>query len=150
LNNELKYIDEISGVYEMSQEPKIIAFCCRHCAFAAADLAGSMRIQYPPNIRIIELPCSGRVDVLHILRSFEDGADGVFVAGCLIGTCHFIEGNIRARKRVAYAKRLLEEINIQPERVEMFELSSSMGNRFAEIAREMTDKILKLGPVFPA
>jgi F420-non-reducing hydrogenase iron-sulfur subunit len=127
-------------------EPVIVGLCCHYCAFAAADLAGSMRLQYPPNIRIVRLPCTGKVDVIHILRAFEDGADGVFVAGCLEGNCHFTKGNIYAKRRVYYAKKLLAQVKIEPERVEMFNLSSSEGPRFAEIARLMTDRIKRLGP----
>jgi coenzyme F420-reducing hydrogenase delta subunit len=127
-------------------EPKVIAFCCHYCAFAAADLAGSMRLQYPPGVRIVKLPCTGRADVIHILRAFEDGADAVFVAGCLEGDCHYQKGNLRARKRIEWVKRLLAEMGIEPERVEMFNLSSAMGGRFAEIATEMAERARKLGP----
>lgn len=129
-------------------EPKVIAFCCTFCAFSAADLAGSMRIQYPHNVRIVKLPCTGKVDILHILKAFEEGADAVMVAGCLEGECHFLEGNFRARNRINYAKKLLAEVGIDPERVEMFNLSSAMGPRFAEIATEMTDRAKKLGPTY--
>lgn len=129
-------------------EPKIVAFCCNYCAFAAADLAGSMRLQYPPNVRIVKLPCTGKVDAIHLMRAFEDGADAVFVAGCLEGECHYLEGNTRAKKRVEYVKRLLAEVEIEPERLEMFNLSSAMGGKFAEIAEEMTERVKKLGPTF--
>ena len=127
-------------------EPKIVAYCCDFCAFAAADLAGAMRLQYPPNVRIIRLPCTGKVDAIHLMKAFEEGADGVFVAGCLEGQCHYLEGNLRARKRVAYAKRLLAEVKIEPERIDMFNLSSAMGGRFAEIVKEMTQRIKEMGP----
>jgi len=127
-------------------EPVIVAFCCHYCAYAAADLAGVMRLQYPTNIRIIKLPCSGTIDVLYILKAFEQGADGVFVAGCLKGTCHFIEGNIRAEKRVAQAKAILSEIGLEAERLEMFFVSASEGPQFANVARKMTDKVRELGP----
>jgi len=129
-------------------EPKIVAFCCNYCAFAAADLAGAMRLQYPPNVRIVKLPCTGKVDALHLMKAFEDGADGVFVAGCLEGQCHYIEGNLRARKRVTYVKRLLEEVGIDGDRIEIFNLSSAMGGRFAEIVEEMTDTVKALGPTY--
>jgi F420-non-reducing hydrogenase iron-sulfur subunit len=129
-------------------EPKIVAFCCNYCAFAAADLAGAMRLQYPPNVRIVKLPCTGKVDALHLMKAFEDGADGVFVAGCLEGQCHYLEGNLRARKRVTYVKRLLEEVGIEGERVEIFNLSSAMGGRFAEIVEEMTETVKALGPTY--
>ncbi|OEU47680.1 MAG: heterodisulfide reductase subunit MvhD [Desulfobacterales bacterium S3730MH5] len=127
-------------------EPKIIAFCCQYCAYAAADLAGSMRLKYAPNIRIVLVPCTGRIDVIHILRAVENGADGVLVAGCLEGGCHFIEGNFKAKNRVRYVKNLLGRIGIEEERVEMFNLSSAEGHRFAEIANEMTERIKALGP----
>lgn len=128
-------------------EPKIVAYCCNFCAFAAADLAGAMRVQYPPNVRIIRLPCTGKVDAIHLMKSFEDGADGVFVAGCLEGECHFLEGNLRAKKRVAYVKKLLTEVGINPDRVEMFNLSSAMGGQFAEYVEEMTKRVKEIGPV---
>ena len=128
-------------------EPKIVAFCCNFCAFAAADLAGAMRLQYSHSVRIIRLPCTGKVDTIHLLKALEDGADGIFVAGCLEGQCHYLEGNLRAKKRVAYAKRLLAEAGIAPERIDMFNLSSAMGGRFAEIVEEMTERITKLGPI---
>lgn len=127
-----------------------MAFCCNFCAFAAADLAGAMRLQYSPGVRIIRLPCTGKVDTIHLLKALEDGADGVFVAGCLEGQCHYLEGNLRAKKRIAYAKRLLAEVGIAPERIDMFNLSSAMGGRFAEIVEEMTERITKLGPVYTA
>jgi F420-non-reducing hydrogenase iron-sulfur subunit len=127
-------------------EPKIVAYCCNFCAFAAADLAGAMRLQYPPSVRIIRLPCTGKIDAIHLMKAFEEGADGAFVAGCLEGQCHYLEGNLRARKRVAYVKRLLAEVGIEPERVDMFNLSSAMGGRFAEIVEEMTQRIKELGP----
>jgi F420-non-reducing hydrogenase iron-sulfur subunit len=105
-----------------------------------------MRLNYPPNVKIVKMPCTGRVDVLLILRAFESGVDGVYLAGCLEGECHFLQGNLRAKKRVALAKRILEDAGIGGERVEMYNISASMGPRFAEIAREMTEKIRQLGP----
>jgi coenzyme F420-reducing hydrogenase delta subunit len=126
--------------------PRIVAFSCQYCAYAAADLAGSMRLQYDPNIRIVLVPCTGRVDVIHLLRAIEDGADGVFLAGCLEGGCHFLEGNFKAKNRVRFVKNLLDRIGIQGERLEMFNLSSAEGPRFAEIANQMTEKIRALGP----
>jgi coenzyme F420-reducing hydrogenase delta subunit len=132
-------------------EPLILAFCCHYCAYAAADLAGSMRLQYPDNARVLRLPCTGRVEVNYLLAAFERGADGVIVAGCLEGGCHFQEGNLRARRRVERAKALLGEIGIEPERLEMFNLSSAEGGRFAEIVTEMTGRVRRLGlsPIKP-
>ena len=128
-------------------EPQILAFCCHYCAYAAADMAGTSRTRYPPNVRVIRLPCTGKVDVLHLLRAFEKGCDGVYVAGCLEGSCHFQTGNLRAKKRVGYAKRILAEIGIEPERLEMYNLSAAEGPRFAQIAEEMTSRIRALGPI---
>ena len=127
-------------------EPVIIAFCCHYCAYTAADMAGSQRLCYPPNVKIIRVPCSGKVDTLHLLKAFENGADGVYVAGCLEGDCHFKSGNVRAAKRVAQVRQLLDEIGIGGERVEMVNLSAGMGERFAEMSRLITEKIRKLGP----
>ncbi|MBI2252903.1 MAG: hydrogenase iron-sulfur subunit [Armatimonadetes bacterium] len=146
LNTKNEILNTKYEILNTNWEPKIIAFCCLYCAFAAADLAGAMRLQYPHNIRIIKLPCTGKLDLLHILESFHQGIDGVFIAGCLEGNCHFLEGNLRAKKRVEYAKKLLAEIGIEKERLEMYNLSSAMGGKFAEISKEMVERIKKLGP----
>ncbi len=127
-------------------EPHIVAFCCQYCAYSAADLAGSMRLQYPPNVRIVRLMCSGKVDPVYLMKAFEGGADGVFVAGCLEGTCHFIEGNLWAKKRVRYVKKLLDEIGVGGERLEMFNMSSGDAPKFVAAAKEMTERIKRLGP----
>ncbi len=127
-------------------EPVIVTFACHYCAYGAADLAGVMRLQYPASIRIVKIPCTGRIDVHHILTAFEKGADGVIVAGCRIGDCHFKDGNIKATRRVQFAKKLLEEIGLDGERLEMYYMSSAEGGRFAEVAAEMTEKIKRLGP----
>lgn len=126
-------------------EPQIVAFCCHYCSYAAADLAGSMRLQYPSNIKIIKIPCTGKIDIMYLLSAFEEGADGVIVAGCEEGSCHFITGNIRAKKKVKYTKNILDEIGIGGERLEMYNLSAAMGQKFADITREITEKVKKLG-----
>ncbi len=105
-----------------------------------------MRLQYPSNIRIICLPCTGKEDLVHILRAFEKGADGVYVLGCLEGACQFTSGNIRARKRVEQAREILDKIGVGGARVQMYNLSSSEAPRFVQIAQEMTQKIIALGP----
>lgn len=105
-----------------------------------------MRLSYPPEIKVLQVPCTGRVDIIHLLNAMENGADGVYVAGCLEGECHYRTGNLKARKRVEYVKKVLAEIGIEPDRVEMFNLSSAQGKRFAEIAAEMTARIMELGP----
>jgi len=127
-------------------EPIIVCFCCHWCSYAAADLAGSMRLQYPPNIRIVKVPCTGRVEVLFLLRALEKGADGVLVSGCLLGNCHYVSGNYRAAKRVAYVKDLLGKIGVDPRRVEIYYHSASMGPQFAECCRDFTERIKALGP----
>jgi len=105
-----------------------------------------MRRQYPDTVRILRLPCTGKVEIDYLLRAFERGADGVIVAGCLEGGCHFQEGNLRARRRVERAQQLLLEIGLEPERLEMFNLSSAEGSRFAEIVSAMNERLLRLGP----
>jgi len=105
-----------------------------------------MRLEYPANIKIIRLPCTGKIDVMHLLRAFQKGADGVYVVGCLEGTCHYNEGNYRARERVEYVRMLLDEIGIEGDRVRMYNLSSGEGPTFAAYAKEMTEHIKALGP----
>jgi F420-non-reducing hydrogenase iron-sulfur subunit len=105
-----------------------------------------MRLQYPPTVRIIEVPCTGKVDIIHLLQAFEYGADGVMVVGCMEGDCHYQKGNLYAKTRVKRAKEILDKVGLGGERVAMFNLSSGMGGRFAEIVKEMTNKILELGP----
>ena len=104
-----------------------------------------MRLRYPTNIKIIKVPCSGRVAIIHMLKALEEGADGVIVAGCLEGDCHYQSGNLRAKKRVIYVQEVLEKIGIEAERVAMYNLSAGEGPKFAEIAREMTEKVKELG-----
>jgi coenzyme F420-reducing hydrogenase delta subunit len=113
-------------------EPRIIAFCCNYCAYAAADLAGSKRMQYPANVRIIHSPCTGKIEMEHILEAFEKGIDGVLVAGCLEGGCHFLEGNLRARKRTDRIREILDEIGVGGERLKMVNLSAAMAPTFVE------------------
>ena len=133
----------------MSQfEPSILAFCCNYCAYAAADIAGVSRMQYPPNVKIIRLPCTGKVDITYILRAFESGADGVMVCGCLKGGCHFVEGNLHAEDRIKLAKEILEAIGVGGDRLNMYFISSAMAPKFVETAKEVTENIRKLGPAF--
>jgi F420-non-reducing hydrogenase iron-sulfur subunit len=127
-------------------EPKIIAFCCEYCGYAAADMAGSLRLPYPANIKVIKVPCTGRIDVLTVLKTFENGIDGVFLFGCLEGSCHFAEGNLRAKKRIGHVRQLLNECGIGGDRVAMFNTSSAMGVQFAQYANEVVEKIKALGP----
>ncbi|MBF0550741.1 MAG: hydrogenase iron-sulfur subunit [Deltaproteobacteria bacterium] len=133
---------------EDSFEPAILAICCQWCSYAAADLAGAMRLNYPPNVKIMLVPCTGRVDILHLLRALETGVDGVFISGCLLGDCHYVNGNYKATKRMAYTKKILSEIGMEPERVEMYYNSSAMGPQFAQTCRDFTERIRGLGPIY--
>jgi F420-non-reducing hydrogenase iron-sulfur subunit len=131
---------------ERTFEPKIIAFCCHYCAYASADLAGSMRLQYPSAVRIVRTPCTGRLEAEYYMRAFENGADGVLVAGCLEGGCHFIEGNLIAKKRVHAVRDILEESGIEKERLRMVNISAAMATNLAEVITEMVATIKELGP----
>ena len=127
-------------------KPEIIAFCCNYCAYAAADLAGARRMQYPPNVRIVHSPCTGKIEMEHILDAFEKGIDGVLVAGCLEGGCHFLEGNLRAKRRIEKVRQVLDEIGIGGERLRMVNLSAAMAPTFVERVKEMVDTVTRLGP----
>ena len=127
-------------------DPLIVGFFCHYCAYASADLAGSMRLQYPPNVRIIRTPCTGRLEVEYFLRAFENGADGVLVAGCLEGGCHFIEGNLVAKRRVHNTRDLLAEIGFEKERLRMVNVSAAMARPLSEIITDMITTVRKLGP----
>jgi coenzyme F420-reducing hydrogenase delta subunit len=124
----------------------IVAFCCHYCAYAAADLAGSLRIQHPASVRVVKIPCTGKLDVQLALDAFEHGADGVMVAGCMEGDCHYQQGNFSARRRVTRVKALLKEIGLEPDRARMFNMSSAMGKQWAEAVTEMDAQVRALGP----
>jgi F420-non-reducing hydrogenase iron-sulfur subunit len=127
-------------------EPKILAFCCHFCAYASADLAGSMRLQYPPGVRIIRTPCTGRLEVEYYMRALENGADGVLIAGCLEGGCHYIDGNLFARKRVTATRELLQECGIDKERLRMVNISAAMAKNLVDVIFDMVDTVKQLGP----
>jgi coenzyme F420-reducing hydrogenase delta subunit len=129
-----------------AESPQIIAFCCHYCAYAAADLAGSKRMQYPACVRIIHTPCTGNLQMEHILEAFEKGVDGVLVVGCLEGGCHFVEGNLRARRRIERIRTTLEEIGLGGERLQMVNVSDSMAGAFVEHVQETVKIIRSLGP----
>ncbi len=128
-------------------EPTIIGFLCNWCSYAGADLAGVSRIQYPPNIRIIRVMCSGRIDPAFVLEAFKDGADGVLVAGChLPSDCHYISGNFKAMRRISLLKRVLKGFGIDPQRLRLEWISASEGDKFANVVRSMVEDLKKLGP----
>jgi coenzyme F420-reducing hydrogenase delta subunit len=127
-------------------EPKIVAFLCNWCSYAGADLAGVSRIQYPPNLRIIRVPCSGRINPAFLLRALQNGADAVLVSGCHPGDCHYISGNLAARRKFALVKELVQYAGIEPERVQFTWVSASEGGRFAAVVEKVVKQVQKLGP----
>lgn len=133
-------------VSEKRFEPMIVAFCCNWCSYAGADLAGTSRFEYPTNIRVIRVMCSGRVDSIFVLEALRDGADGVLVTGCHPGDCHYQRGNYMMEKRFGYIKRVVESIGIEPERIRLEWISASEGAKFATLVREMTEQVRNLGP----
>ena len=131
---------------EKDWSPKIVAFLCNWCSYAGADLAGVSRMQYAPNIRIIRVPCSGRISPLHILAALHRGADGVLVSGCHPGDCHYISGNLVARRKFSMLKNFLEHVGICPERVQFSWVSAAEGARFAAIVEKVAEEVKRIGP----
>lgn len=127
-------------------EPKIVGFVCNWCTYAGADLAGVTRTQYRPNVRIVRVPCTGRVDPLFIIKAFENGADGVLISGCHPGDCHYISGNFHAKRRWIFFKGLTDFIGIEPERIQYAWVSAAEANKWAKMVDEVTESISKLGP----
>lgn len=131
---------------EETFEPKIVAFVCNWCTYAGADLAGTSRFKYSPNVRIIKTPCSGRIDPMFIVHTFEKGADGIIISGCHPNDCHYNEGNFNARRKYIVMWRLLSQIGVDIDRVTFSWCSASEGKKFADLINEVTEKIIKLGP----
>jgi len=127
-------------------EPKILGFLCNWCSYAGADLAGVSRFQYPPNIRVIRVMCSARVDPTYVMKALLNGVDGVLIGGCHPGDCHYVSGNYYTRRRAAMLRKLLEVIGLEPERVRLEWVSASEGTIFAEAVRDFTQTIRSLGP----
>jgi F420-non-reducing hydrogenase iron-sulfur subunit len=132
---------------EPAFEPKIIAFFCTWCTYTAADLAGISRLEYAPNVRVIRLMCSGRVDPQFILAAFRGGADGVLVGGCHPGDCHYSEGNYKTRRRVELLRNLLADMGIEPQRLRLEWISASEGDAVQRVCNEMTEELRRLGPL---
>ena len=128
-------------------EPKIVGFLCRWCSYTGADLAGTSRIQYPPNVFPIRVMCSGRVDPTLVIKALADGADGVLIAGCHPGDCHYQEGNYKAMRRYPMLLNLLDQFGIERDRVRLEWVSASEGNRFAAVVKDLTEKVRVLGPL---
>lgn len=130
-----------------SFEPRIVGFLCNWCSYAGADLAGISRFQYPTNLRVIRVMCSGRVHPAFILQAFKDGADGVLVAGCHPpNDCHYISGNLKTQRRVALLKKLMSQLGLEPERLRLEWISAAEGDKFARVIREMVEDLKRLGP----
>jgi F420-non-reducing hydrogenase iron-sulfur subunit len=128
-------------------EPKIVAFCCNWCSYAGADLAGTSRMQYAPNIRVIRVMCSGRVNPLFVIKALSIGADGVLVLGCHPGDCHYIEGNYKTMRRIPLLKKMLKQLGIEEDRVRLEWVSASEGAKFAEVTNDFTQTVRNLGPI---
>jgi coenzyme F420-reducing hydrogenase delta subunit len=136
----------MSNLADTSFEPEITAFMCIYCADMAADTAGALHLQYPANVKLVKMPCTGKTDIQYLLNAFEHGADGVYIVGCPVGNCHHVRGNERAQVRVERLKKLLDKIGIGGKRLEMYFVSGGMGQTFARVAQEMTERIKTLGP----
>lgn len=130
-----------------SYQPKIIAYCCSNCASSAAEISHAMKKMLPENVKVVQVPCTGRVEVLHLLKPFENGADGVYIGGCQEDSCQYIKGIKKAEKRVEHARKILSELDIEPERIDVFSLSAARGQEFVEIACEMVERIKAMGPL---
>jgi F420-non-reducing hydrogenase iron-sulfur subunit len=131
-------------------KPRILAFCCSNCASSAANVADGMKKALPDNVKMVQVPCTGRIEILHLLKPFEEGADGVYVAGCQEDSCQYVSGITQAAKRVAHVKKILEELDIEPDRIRLFNLSAGKGQEYVEAAYKMVDTIKNLGPFLPA
>jgi F420-non-reducing hydrogenase iron-sulfur subunit len=127
-------------------EPEITAFMCIYCGYMAADTASALRLEYPANVKLVKLPCTGKTDARYLLKAFEEGADGVYVIACPKGNCHHVRGNERGELRVGHTKKILDDIGIGGERLNIYFLSGGQGRSFADAAQEMTDRIRDLGP----
>ena len=134
------------GEAKRDWEPKIIGFLCNWCSYTGADLAGTSRLQYPPNIRIIKVMCSGRVNPQFVLKAFQEGADGVLMSGCHPGDCHYIEGNYHARRKLTLLSDLMDYVGVDAKRFQVSWVSASEGQKFAEVVRKFTEQVRALGP----
>ena len=144
--SQAQSLDRVLGNTGKEWCPIIVAFLCNWCSYAGADLAGTGRTQYPPSIRVIRVPCSGRINPIYIIKALADGADGVMVSGCHPGDCHYLAGNFYARRRFTVLKKLLKTIGFPPDRVHFTWVSASEGNRFAQVVEDVTEKVRALGP----
>ncbi|RLB11291.1 MAG: F420-nonreducing hydrogenase [Deltaproteobacteria bacterium] len=129
-------------------KPKIVAFYCSNCASSAAEISNKLGLFLPENIKLINVPCTGRIEILHLLKAFENGADMVYVVGCQEDSCQYINGILKLKKRVAHVKNMLEQMGIEPQRLEVFSLYAGKGQDFVNIANEMLNRAKQLGPIY--
>lgn len=139
-------MSSIEKVEKEEFKPLIVAFCCNWCSYAGADLAGTSRLNYPANVKIIRVPCSCRVNTNFIIRAFQKGADGVVIAGCHLGDCHYSTGNYYTRRRFSIFINLLEYLGIEKERFKIDWISAAEANKFATVMNEVLENVYKLGP----
>ena len=144
--SQFQALDREADTAREEWSPKIVAFLCNWCSYAGADLAGTGRTQYPPSVRVIRVPCSGRINPIYIIKALVDGADGVMVSGCHPGDCHYLAGNLYARRRFTVLKKLLNTVGFEPDRVHFTWVSASEGIRFAQVVRDVTERVRALGP----
>jgi coenzyme F420-reducing hydrogenase delta subunit len=130
---------------EQEQLPEITVFTCIYCGYTAADMAGALKLQYPADVKVVKLPCTGKMDTLYVLKAFEQGADAVMVVACTKGTCHHIKGNLRAEKRVGRAKEILDEIGLGGDRVEIIFVTGSQGYSFADAVKRLSERVQQIG-----
>ena len=135
-----------SAKTQTDYEPRIVAFLCHWCTYTGADLAGTTRQQYPPNVRVVHLMCSGAIDIVYVLKALMDGADAVLIGGCHPGDCHYQSGNFKARRRISILRNVLEQFGVPKDRVWLRWISASEGRLFAETIREMTASVKEMGP----
>ena len=139
-------IDELEQQETTRFTPQITVFVCIYCAYMSVDTAGALRVQYPANVKMVKLPCTGKVDARYLLEAFEQGADGVCVVGCPVGNCHHVSGNKRAAARVAYVQDILDDVGLGRDRLGMYFVTGGMGMTYAKVMREMADTLQNLGP----
>ncbi len=150
-SKEVKEISELADLQEEKNssktwEPKIVAFLCNWCSYAGADLAGVSRLQYPYNVQVVRVPCSGRINPLYIIKALQKGIDGVLVSGCHPGDCHYISGNLVARRKFALLKNFIAHLGVEPGRVHFSWVSASEGGRFAALIEKVVEDVRELGP----
>ncbi|MBN2495058.1 MAG: hydrogenase iron-sulfur subunit [Deltaproteobacteria bacterium] len=131
----------------MSFEPKIVGFLCNWCSYTGADLAGTSRMKYLPNVRVVRIMCSGRLDPTFVMKAFSQGADAVLVAGCHPGDCHYQNGNMKTLRRIPLLRRTLAQLGIEPERLRLEWVSASEGERYQSVVNEFVEQVRKLGPL---